>query len=475
MDECLRLYFEEAYDYLQVSEESLIRLEDGLSKEDINILFRMAHSLKGSSASMGFTEIAELTHKIEDLFDLIRNGSLSLEKYIVNKCFESFDLLKKLLDIMSNFSNDSKERALKEVDRVKNEIIKILSDNKMDLDKTDNYNTQTVYEIEKIDIFNSKFYGYVVFDEKSVMIPVRRFLFLSELKKLGNIYFSNPSIDIMSDFGSVNEENRYQFILCTNWKNEEILKILKMEEVRFVKLINISDDYLEDKEIDFTSKDIKFLDVFFVDLKEISKLIFNKYEYERLLSDDEVYNWIESILDRVNNDFKVNYNTRKILKYKENIHKFFEMLKVFIKYEEVRSTKFSAVLQSSYIDLWNELYNMIVNKSIFKSVEITKENTIINISEMVKTLDIRLFKYLIIDISQIEIIEHDELNILIEIKRTMKNQDIEVNIVNNGIYRKRLYNIFESIVDIEYLPLYYSNIEATNGFNWAGNRIHLRV
>jgi len=88
MDEQIKLYFEDAFDFLQKAEESLIRLEHGFNQDDINELFRAAHSLKGSSATVGFDEITSITHKAEDMLHLVRSGSLNLDKYIITLCFE---------------------------------------------------------------------------------------------------------------------------------------------------------------------------------------------------------------------------------------------------------------------------------------------------------------------------------------------------------------------------------------------------
>ena len=73
MSRYLDLFVSEAKQHLQEAEQEIARLGAGTSDaEGINALYRHFHSLKGMAASMGFQEIARLSHAIEDLFDEIR-------------------------------------------------------------------------------------------------------------------------------------------------------------------------------------------------------------------------------------------------------------------------------------------------------------------------------------------------------------------------------------------------------------------
>lgn len=68
-------FFEEAAEHLAVVEEGLLKLEQNPNDLDLlNQIFRSAHSIKGTSGMFGFTDIAQFTHKMETLLDLLRNG-----------------------------------------------------------------------------------------------------------------------------------------------------------------------------------------------------------------------------------------------------------------------------------------------------------------------------------------------------------------------------------------------------------------
>ena len=69
------LFISEAGEHLQKISALVVQLEaDREDREVIDALFRSAHSVKGMAASMGFTAIAALAHRMEDLMDRIRRG-----------------------------------------------------------------------------------------------------------------------------------------------------------------------------------------------------------------------------------------------------------------------------------------------------------------------------------------------------------------------------------------------------------------
>jgi len=73
--EFLDVYIQEANEQIEKLDDGLLRLEKEPSDTDIlNAIFRAAHTLKGSSATMGFTHIKDLTHDAENLLDALRSG-----------------------------------------------------------------------------------------------------------------------------------------------------------------------------------------------------------------------------------------------------------------------------------------------------------------------------------------------------------------------------------------------------------------
>ena len=94
LNQYLSMFIDESKDHLQAINENLLALEQ--SPEDIGIvqvIFRSAHTLKGMSATMGFEDLAKLTHEMENVLDLVRNNKLSMNSFIFDCLFKSTDAL----------------------------------------------------------------------------------------------------------------------------------------------------------------------------------------------------------------------------------------------------------------------------------------------------------------------------------------------------------------------------------------------
>ncbi len=93
-----QVFFEEAAEHLANMEGLLLALDvDAPEAEDLNAIFRAAHSIKGGSGTFGFTDITEVTHVLETLLDRVRKGELRLTAERVDACLAAGDVLKALL------------------------------------------------------------------------------------------------------------------------------------------------------------------------------------------------------------------------------------------------------------------------------------------------------------------------------------------------------------------------------------------
>lgn len=85
-------FLAEVEDIIGELTNNLSRLGEGvdtgrIEPDILNGIFRSAHTLKGISGMFGFTEMATLTHKMEDIFDSLRMGRLSIKHEILNALF----------------------------------------------------------------------------------------------------------------------------------------------------------------------------------------------------------------------------------------------------------------------------------------------------------------------------------------------------------------------------------------------------
>ncbi|RUS46772.1 chemotaxis protein CheW [Cohnella sp. AR92] len=95
MSEYLGLFLDELDEQLQILDERLLELErDSVQPHTIGTIFRAAHTLKGSSAAMGLIRIKELTHQMENIFDLMRGDRLKASQTLMNVLFECVDEIK---------------------------------------------------------------------------------------------------------------------------------------------------------------------------------------------------------------------------------------------------------------------------------------------------------------------------------------------------------------------------------------------
>ena len=79
------MFLDESHEHLQSLNDGLLSLEDNMQDTSVvNEIFRNAHTLKGMSATMGYNKIAELTHEMEDVLDLIRKDQLDLNEDIID-------------------------------------------------------------------------------------------------------------------------------------------------------------------------------------------------------------------------------------------------------------------------------------------------------------------------------------------------------------------------------------------------------
>ncbi len=90
-----QVFFEEAGENLEKMEQMLLSLDlETADDEELNAVFRCAHSVKGGAATFGFSDVAELTHQMETLLDRLRRRELAPSAAMVDVLLASGDALK---------------------------------------------------------------------------------------------------------------------------------------------------------------------------------------------------------------------------------------------------------------------------------------------------------------------------------------------------------------------------------------------
>jgi two-component system, chemotaxis family, sensor kinase CheA len=93
-----QVFFEETGEHLANMESLLLGLDlSDPDHEQLNAIFRAAHSIKGSAGTFGFTDMAEVTHVLENLLDRLRKNELALREEMIDAFLDAGDVLKTML------------------------------------------------------------------------------------------------------------------------------------------------------------------------------------------------------------------------------------------------------------------------------------------------------------------------------------------------------------------------------------------
>ena len=99
MTQFYQVFFEESAEHLAAMETLLLELDiENPDSEQLNAIFRAAHSIKGSAGTFGFNDLAETTHILENLLDRIRKQELALRADMVDAFLECGDRLREMLE-----------------------------------------------------------------------------------------------------------------------------------------------------------------------------------------------------------------------------------------------------------------------------------------------------------------------------------------------------------------------------------------
>ncbi len=90
----------EAEELLEALSSGIVELEsqgDEVRPELVNKIFREVHSLKGLAGMLGFTDISELSHNLEDMLDRLRMGKITINRQVIDVLFDAADTLNRLV------------------------------------------------------------------------------------------------------------------------------------------------------------------------------------------------------------------------------------------------------------------------------------------------------------------------------------------------------------------------------------------
>lgn len=192
----LGVFLDEVDEQLQTLDTEILRLEqDPTNEETIQNIFRAAHTLKGSSASMGFEKLKELTHYLESIFEQIREHKMTVTPDLINEIFQSIDFIRQLKQAIIDEKLDEVDIApfverLVALAGEKEESTPSLLKSTIELD---DYQKSVI--LKGIKLKHNALSVRVELVEDAQMKSVRALIVQNSLKKCGEIIASFPPIE----------------------------------------------------------------------------------------------------------------------------------------------------------------------------------------------------------------------------------------------------------------------------------------
>lgn len=240
LNQYLEVFIEESKEHLQACNEQLLELEK--NPEDlliINEIFRSAHTLKGMSATMGYDDLASLTHQMENVLDAIRNSRLKTTPEILDVIFMAVDHLEDMVQSIAS-GGDGKKDVTETVEKLKliekgefivtSAKVEVAATTAMDTPILSNYD-----EFELTVLKQSKEQGFGVYEiaialrEDCLLKAARVYMVFEVLEKIGEVIKSSPSVEQLEE-----EQFDQEFsVTIVSKENPEDIKgmIMKVSEV----------------------------------------------------------------------------------------------------------------------------------------------------------------------------------------------------------------------------------------------------
>lgn len=241
----LEMFLEESKEHLQACNEHLLELEknpDDLAI--VNEVFRSAHTLKGMSATMGYEDIADLTHKMENVLDAIRNSKISVSTEILDIVFKAVDYLEEMVMDIEAGGTGKKDvlelvTALNRIETGQSAVIAPEMEtaaSTMAIEPLQQYTPALHYDDYEMTVIGQSqeqgFHAYeisVTLREDCLLKAARVFMVFEILEKSGEIVKSKPSVEQLEneDFDEV-----FTIVLISKEEASSLeAKVMKVSEV----------------------------------------------------------------------------------------------------------------------------------------------------------------------------------------------------------------------------------------------------
>lgn len=253
MEQYRQTFVEEAMEHINAITKALLILEkDSKNAEALNTVFRAAHTLKGSSGMMGYKDISDLTHAMEDIFDKLREGG-QVSSELVSVLLNCVDILTERLHGIQN-NEDAKIDASSIIQRLR-EAAKLAHAQDIRAAHEGCASQAQGFDIDNVDfnsIKNALSDGYncfiidVKFCDDCVFKSIRANMVLDSLADKGEIIKTIPD---KQEIAQDKVDSNLKVIFAASLEKEEIEKIVKsVSEIEKVQVSSLDPNSLKIKE-----------------------------------------------------------------------------------------------------------------------------------------------------------------------------------------------------------------------------------
>ena len=244
----LDIFIDESMEHLDVLYQQLLALEkDPKEKQIIEEIFRAAHTLKGMAATMEFDDLAGLTHKLENIFDGIRDDKIAVQPDTMDTLFHTVDHLNAMVEDIANGGDGKRDvtAVIDQLDRIEKGETDLQENNtSVESEKKDELSALELDEFQLTILSESQERGFSNYEievrlrEDCLLKGARVYMIFELLEKLGEVIHSNPSVNDL-------EEEKFDFtftlMFVTKEDKEELqAKIMKVSEVEEVMITPFS-------------------------------------------------------------------------------------------------------------------------------------------------------------------------------------------------------------------------------------------
>lgn len=243
----IELFYQDAEEHLQLMTDALLDLEKNPNdKEALSAVFRSAHTMKSSSAMVGFMHISEFTHRMEDMIGYLRDNQVTITSSMVDILFRAFDVLK---DMLSQLQDEATEAQRNQTKNTAKDLIKVFEGvlgGEEDKEETPAASSSSVRirlgeesrnRIEELRLSGDSIFEITVrFCADVQMAATRAYLIVNNLNKIGTIVQTQPDLEDETQ----NVDKDFALLFASRETPETIRIQAEVSEVERIEILEMT-------------------------------------------------------------------------------------------------------------------------------------------------------------------------------------------------------------------------------------------